>query len=202
MPEKIKNIFLNIVALLYIIWGIAALFNTLINGGAEYVFYICYAALIVIGIGIFYRNGNLIMSQLNILTIPLLIWSIDYLYALSLGSGSTLFGVADYIFLPGALFGKIISMQHLFNLPLSYFALYLIKIDRKDSWKISFFELTLVYFISLILTSKVNNINCVYESCINFIGNSFYVLTWFGLTFGFSYLTNFVVSKIGAFRKK
>jgi hypothetical protein len=145
MSKIAKNVFLDVIAFLYIGWGIVAVFNTLYNGGSEYVFYFCYTALIVIGIGIFSRNGSLILSQLNILAIPLLFWSIDFIYSVAIGNGTTLFGIVDYIFAPGAILGRIISMQHLFNLPLTLLALYLIKLDRKDAWKISGLEMIAIY---------------------------------------------------------
>ena len=83
-------------------------------------------------------------------------------------TGNELFGIATYFLIPGPILGKIVTSQHLFTLPLSIFALYLIKIKRKDAWKFSFVELAIVFFVTILITSEKYNINCVYNNCLNF----------------------------------
>ena len=110
--------------------------------------------------------------------------------------GQTLFGVVDYFFLPGPLLGKIISLQHLFTIPLGIYLLFLVKLKRKDAWKLSFVTLIILFLITRIFTLEIDNINCVYQSCINYsIGNGIYPFIWFAVSFLGVFITNKIIIK-------
>ncbi len=180
------------IGLIFLIFGVAAITNTLfyLNEGLAPILWFSYIGLIVLAIGCFCRNGELIASQLCILTIPYIFWNIDFF--IYLFSGASIWGTADYIFLEGSLVGKLISLQHIFNIPLSFLALSLIGLKRCDFWKISFFEIFILFFVSRWLTNPLQNVNCVYHNCATFDLGLWYPLQWF-LVYGFTILLTFLV---------
>ncbi len=184
------------IGLIFFVFGIAAISNTLfhIDEGLAPILWFSYIGLILLAVGCFRRNGELIASQLCILTIPYLFWNVDFFTYLF--SGASVWGTADYIFLEGALIGKIISLQHVFNIPLSLLALSLIGLKRLDFWKISFAEMVILFFVSRFFTSYDQNVNCVYHNCATFDLGLWYPLQWF-LVYGITiFITWFVLIKI------
>jgi len=194
-----KEIILNVIGSFFLLMGIAAVLNAIYLKDYYGILWFCYAGLILIGISILKRNSYLLTAQLNILAIPLILWTIDFIYTLF--NGQSIFGVVDYFFIRGPLFAKIISLQHLFTIPLSFYALYLIKIKREDTWKLSFAEIVVVYIITVILTPEANNINCVYGPCINFVPR-FYTLFWFVSSFLMVFVTSFAINNIKFLRNR
>jgi len=174
-----NKIVVFIIGILFFVFGIAAIVNTLrhVNEGLAPILWFSYIGLIVLAIGCFKRDGSLIASQLCILIIPYIIWNVDFFTYLF--TGMSVWGTADYIFASGALFGKVISLQHIFNMPLSLFVLYLIGLKRKDFWKISAFEIVILFFVSRLFTDYERNVNCVYHNCASFDFGIWYPLQWF-----------------------
>jgi len=202
ISEKNKKIILIVLGIFFIFLGIVGYANSIYQGYPGQILWFCYLVLLLIGIGMLIQNSTLIVSQLNIMAIPLIIWSIDFLYVLV--TGNELFGIATYFLIPGPILGKIVTSQHLFTLPLAIFALYLIKIKGKGAWKFSFVELAVVFFVTRLITLEEYNINCVYRNCLNFnIGPvSLYPLTWFVFAFALVLITNFIINKIGFLREQ
>lgn len=195
-----KETILNIIGCIFIIFGIAAIINAIYLKDYYGILWFCYSGLIIIGISILIRNSYLLTAQLNIFTIPLILWTIDFVYFLAVKH--SLFGIVDYFFATSTLIAKIISLQHLFTIPLSFYAMYLLKQKRKDAWKLSFLEIILIYIVSIILTSESSNINCVYRACVNFIPAKFYTITWFALAFLMVSLTNLIINKLSFLKKQ
>ncbi len=200
MKEKYKQNFLNFLGVILLLWGIAALVGNFLLRGPSQILWFCYIGLIVIGIGILIRSSRLIGSQVNILAIPLLIWDIDFVYRLIMGE--PLFGITDYLFV-GSLFSlpNLISMQHLFTIPLAIYAMYLIKVKEFDFWKISVIQVIVFYFLVLLFTPSEPNINCVYVNCLGFNLPWPYWISWFLAYFVTIGLTNFILSKLSFLRK-
>ena len=199
MNEKTKNRIMNFIGISFIILGVGAIINTIYhqNLGLAPILWFSYISLILIGIGALTKNYLLIVSQLNIIAIPYIVWDIDFLYILF--TGNSLLGIADYFFIPGPLIGKIISSQHLFTVPLAIYALYLIKIRDNYTWLISFFEVGVVFFITRLISSSEQNINCVFSPCMNF-SIPYYHLTWFISFFIIIFVTNFILIRISFLR--
>src|SRR3989344_4856725 len=132
-----KQITINSIGIIFLIFGIAAIINTILNidTGIAPVLWMSYICLIIIGIGVLKKDSSLIASQTAIIGIPYIIWNIDFFYQLMTNSG--LLGITDYLFKSSPIIDKIISLQHIFNLPLSLIALHLIKLKRTDFWIIS-----------------------------------------------------------------
>ena len=202
MKERNKNFILTILGILFIAFGTLAIINIFINGVIDSIFWICYFSVFIIGIGILIKNGELILSQLNILTIFLLIWIGDFFYILVTGNQGL--GVTNFFKVSGTL-STIISLQHFFVLPLAFFALYLVKYKQKDTWKISIIEMTFIFIFLQIFGSKITNVNCVFRSCSNLLQNIdpvTHIIYWFIIVFSGILLTNYIINKIKIFQKK
>ncbi len=187
---------LVIIGFIFLVFGICAIVNTLLHldEGLAPILWFSYIGLILLAVGCFRRDSSLIASQLCILAIPYLIWNIDFFVYLF--SGSSVWGTADYIFGSGELFGKIISLQHIFNIPLSLYVIHLIGLKRRDFWKISISEIGILFFASRWFTNPTQNVNCVYHNCASFDFGIWYPLQWFLGYIAMIALTSFVLLKI------
>jgi hypothetical protein len=195
MLTKNNKIFLNILGIVLITIAILAVYKTLKRGNLEGILWFCYLGLFLIGVGILLRNDTILASQLNILAIPLIVWAIDFFSYFLLG-GKTIFGITEYMFIQGPIVGKVISLQHIFTIPLSLYALKLIKLKNKSTWKISIIQLMGIYLAVILFTSPEKNINCVYASCLNILStNEFYPLIWIFSTILLIYSTNILINR-------
>ena len=216
MGNKIRKLInkinlLDIIGTFLFIFGIFSMIFSVFRGEPIWVFWLCYVGMIIIGIGIFMRSKVLIISQLNILTIPLLIWDIDFIYQLI--TGNNLWGVAGYFFNELIIFARIISLEHLFLLPLTFTALYLInkkqinkktnnklknKINLDSPWIISILQTTILYFLVKFLNDGTGNVNCVRESCWDFLPtfSNYFTIEYFIVIFSIILFTNFVIIKL------
>ncbi|MFW5846703.1 MAG: hypothetical protein ACOCUU_00950 [Nanoarchaeota archaeon] len=191
--SKLKNIVLKILGIYLFVLGIVAYANVFIEGIPEIGLWFCYPALILLGIGLFFFKPNLILSQVAILTIPLIIWNIDF-YSI-LFTENSLFGTSDFFFQLEGFISQFVSAQHLYSFLLGFVGLWLIK-KKPDSksWKIAFVEIIVLFILSLTLTPTESNINCVFESCVPFIslGVPWYQFCWVlvfgGVVFGIDWL--------------
>lgn len=192
---KFIDIIITIIGFLFILFGIAGALDYIFNGRAQFALWFCYATLIILGWGVLFKKNKLIVSQLNILAIPMIIWTIDFLYLLI--TNEPLMGITDYFFFQGGIFRKVITLQHVFTLPLALFVLFYIGIKEKDSWKISLSEGFIFYFISLVFTTQEANINCIYRSCLGFtIPVIPYWITWFVAFILMIFVTNWTLNKL------
>lgn len=200
MTKINKNIILNIIGVFFLILGIIAVFNTLYLGNPNQVIWFCYIILLLIGIGIFKRDAFLISVQMSIVAIPLILWNIDFIFLLL--RGKSLLGITDYFLIPGPLLGKLITLQHLFTVPLAFYAISMIKLKRTDLWKVAFLEIIAVFIASRFIMPEESNVNCVYRNCLNIPINNpvFYVTFWFVTLFTLVLLTTFIISKMRFFR--
>lgn len=193
-PEKPDRIIPKIIGIFYLVWGITAILNAVYRGDLAPLPWLCYPGILLIGIGALKEDSTLVASQLNILGIPLALWSIDFIYFLI--NGQSLLGVTDYFFVPGPILGKILTMQHLFTIPLSIYAIYLIRLRNNDAWKISFIQLTAIFFLIRMFTLQEKNINCVFSPCLNINTGLPYPITWFMLAFLMVLIVNFLITRM------
>lgn len=154
--------------------------------------WICYSSLILIGAGFFLRNSYLILSQLNIIFVPLIFWNIDFFYKAF--TKSSLWGITDYFFMGNFGLGSFITLQHVYILPLAILGVYFLKLKRNRAWVISLIQISLIFFFSFFFTLPEKNTNCVFESCFSPISISSpgYYFAWFVafgiMIFGTNYL--------------
>jgi len=192
--DKRKRIILNVIGAVLLVMGILAVSHAIYVGRYELILWLCYFALILIGIGSLRKNSTLILSQLNIMALPLIVWSIDFIFVLF---GGSFLGISEYFFDPRyTIFGKIITSQHLFTLPLGLYALHLLKIKKNKAWIISLIQLVLIYLLTILFTPEASNINCVFRECFNINFPEPYLVVWFILTFFTVYLTNAILNNL------
>lgn len=182
--------------------GALALFNAFYYKNPSVIFWFCYLSIPLVGIGILTQDASLVKSQLYLLAIPDLFWTIDFIY--SLFAGHSLWGFVDYLFEAGVILPKIVTMQHIITLPIIFYSLVLLKNEDKDSWKISIFQLIIVYLLTIIFTLPADNINCAYHLCGHFSINFgiFYPTFWFLAYLLMIYLSRKIfINAHGIFRK-
>lgn len=183
MTSRIKLWLVNTLGLFFLAYGVFAVDYAIYRDEPSWAFWICYVGMVLIGIGLLIRNSKLVISQLYLLTVPLIIWLADFMSKIV--TGEHWLGVTDYFFKELLLPARIISLEHFIVLPLGYFGFWLLGGERKGAWVISLVELTIIYLIVRFITDPIQNVNCVFESCFPYVvTDSFYPLRWFGLGFG------------------
>ena len=186
---------LDCIGLLFLFIAVSAVVNTIYQGNLYGIFWLCYTGLFFISFDILFIKDYLIMSQLDILAIPLFVWMIDFISFFILGY--TMFGITEYMFIPGHWLGKIIGLQHFFTIPLSLYALGLIGIRRRGSWKISSIELTSFFIFCRLFTPQVKNINYVFRWGVSDIFPSYiYPVLWFLSFFCVILITEMILVKL------
>jgi hypothetical protein len=172
-----------------LILGALGIFNALYYHSFSMIFWFCFLSVPLVGIGLLISSTALIKSQLYILAIPDLVWCIDFFYYLF--NGHSLLGIVDYFFTTTSILPKIITLQHIILVPIIFYSLVLLKNKEENSWKISIFQLIIIFILARIFTSPDVNINCVYNLCGNFSINlnMVYVLFWFTITFLMVYIS-------------
>lgn len=197
---KLKNSFLNFFGVFYIAISFLAFYNALKYFSPEAVLWISYFTFLILGIGMLFRNPYLIGSQINIIFFPYIVWSIDFIY--NLITSRSLWGTTDYVFQPIPYTALIVTIQHIVILPIAFIALYFIKFKRKDFWKISFLEISLIFLLTRIFSNPSKNINCIFKNCLPFeINLNYYPFIWFGFYILMIFIVNFILIRIKLFRK-
>lgn len=196
--EKVK---LMVIGIVLILMGILAMGYSIYTGSYASLFWLCYIGLILMGIGALIKSGDLLMSQIAILTLPAIIWGVDFAYQIIFKQ--PLFGITNYFFASDySLLQKIISLQHIFAIPLALYALSIIKLREIDMWIWAFGEAVIVYVLTLMFTNKIYNVN--YVSSAPFLvadfGN-YYPFLWMGIAFLGIYATNWVIIRMNAFNR-
>ena len=186
MEKDVKDQIIKIIGFFLLFLGIFAIAYELINKNPDEILWLCYIALIILGIAIIQKNKGLILAEISILAIPLAIWNIDFLYYII--TKTPLLGLTDYFFSPSRdIVANIISLQHFYTIPLALIALILIK--QKVNFKvsrvieISFIQMTILFVLGRIFTPPEVNMNCVFKSCIPITINLPYPIVWFSATF-------------------
>ncbi len=201
--QKKANHYVRItLGIFLVIIGILAFFNVFYYGDISIIFWFCYLSVPLAGVGILLNNSTLVKSQLYILAIPDLIWTIDLIYYLL--NGRSFLGIIDYLFLPGHILPKIVTLQHIITVPIMFYSLILFKNEKTESWKISIFQVMLVFILTKIFTSQEANINCVYNLCGSLYANlgMLYPFLWFAMSFLMIYISRIAFIKSHRFFTK
>lgn len=188
-----KGLFIKLLGIFFIVFGLLAMIQAIIKGEPILILWICYIGMIIIGIGCLVNNREIILSQLNILTIPLFLWDIDFISFLIFNK--SIFGLVDYFFKEPSIISRLISLEHLFLIPLGIIAFYLVKnkkVKKNYAWKLSLIELTLIFIILRVINIQDNNLNCAFYSCIPYLNPEPYWLWWFVIIFIVVIITDFI----------
>jgi len=201
MPEQKKKIILTGLGVFFVIFGIGAMDYAIYHSHPDWILFICYLGLVIMGIGILINHPELVASQLNILTVPLLIWLADFSYVFF--SRQSLWGTTDYFFASAYPLARLISLEHFFILPLGFYALYLLKLKKNYSIIFSLVYLPIIFVLTRFFTNPVYNINCAFRSCVSFIPTtSWYILTWFAVIVPLTFIVYLATLLISAFKQK
>lgn len=200
MQDRFSLNLLRVLGVVYILLGILAFYNAIKYTETAGILWFSYFAFFLIGVGLLTKNSYLISSQLTIIFIPYLFWNIDFFHMLF--THSTLWGITDYFFASRPTLVQLISLQHLFTIPVSLFAIYILKLRRKDFWKFSAIQVTIFFFLVRLFSSPERNVNCVFENCIPFqIVPGPYAFSWF-VSYGIMIaLTTLFLTHVKAFNK-
>lgn len=190
--EKREKIVPFVTGLIFLIYGISAVTNGIfILKNYFIIVWFCHIGLILLGIGFLTRNKTIIDSQINILAIPLIIWTLDFIQFLF--GGKSIFGISEYFFQQVAITSKIITSQHLFTLPLSIYSRRFVKKTKGNSILLSILLTIPVYIISRIIGERMN-INLSYHVANMKI--EYYPLVWFMVVFVMIFLTNYLLNSL------
>jgi len=196
--DKLRKNIINLIGAIVLFVGILGIFNSFYFDRAYDLFWFCYLGSILLGIGIIFRNITLIKSQFYILIIPDIIWSIDFLVHLI--RGKSIFGIVDYFFVETRWIVKIVSLQHIYSIPLVILAVFLIGKAIKTENRallMSFIQITFTYLATTIFTPPEANINCAYRLCGSIVlSPNYYPLLWFAASLIMLFLTRSLVNKI------
>ncbi|MEK6899035.1 MAG: hypothetical protein AABW79_02975 [Nanoarchaeota archaeon] len=190
-----EKIFLRTAGIFYIILGITAFFNSYVINNPDQIYWFCYVSLFIIGIGLLLKDGNVIASQVNILAVGIIFWCIDFFHYLI--TGLPLWGITDYFFVESNFLVKIVTLQHVYTLPLTIYALSIIKITRKDLWKISLIQALIIFIIVSLFTEASSNINCIFSSCLSLFDlEPYYPWAWLMLVATMILITNAIITHL------
>jgi len=195
MKKESQELILKIIGIFLIVFAVFAITYAGYRGMPDLIFWFCYLGMFIIGIGCLTKNDSLIASQINLIAGFLIFWIADFFYIFI--ADKTLFGITNYFFEEALILPRIITLEHFFLLPLSIYALYLVKLKTKDFWKISILQAMIIFAILRIFNISEYNVNCSFYSCVSFIpNNSFYILNWFIIVFAMIFITNFILVKL------
>ncbi|MDP3882085.1 MAG: hypothetical protein Q8Q31_04395 [Nanoarchaeota archaeon] len=202
---RLKEIILNIIGVFLIVVGVVAILYAFYLGTPSLILWFCYMGSIMMGLGVLRRSNLLILSQVNILLIPALVWSLDLFYILVFQD--SFLGITDYFFRE-PLFARIISLQHIYNVPLALIALFIIgkNQDRniKYAWKFSFAQVAVIFVLSRIFLTREDNVNWAYYGGFSapiVLPGLAYAFLWFIGVFLMILLTHYAVAKIAMLRR-
>jgi hypothetical protein len=143
--------------------------------------------MIIAGIAILKRNRFWTTATLNWSLVPVSMWVIDF-------AGKLLFdthvlGITEYMFV-GPWWGRILSLQHLFTVPLLLYALHLLDSADERAWLGTAVHGAALWLISYFIITPDYNVNCVYEACQSWLQSEYYVALWPLIAVALFYLTN------------
>ena len=195
MDDKTKTILLIIIGIIFLVYGLFAMGYAIYRGKPDWIFWACYVVMVIMGIASFMRSGYLIAAGLSVVATYLITLDVDFLYQLIFGK--PLWGITNYFFKELFLAARLISLEHLFLVPLGLFAIYLTGLKRKDHWKISIMATMAIMGATLLLTNPSYNVNCAFISCIPVFSNvPYYSLTWLLFIIATIFVNAFIINKL------
>ncbi|MEM3074381.1 MAG: hypothetical protein QW727_00335 [Candidatus Pacearchaeota archaeon] len=196
---KKKELIIKTLGVFFLFYGLFAIGFSIYRGKPDWIFWFCYISMTLIGIGALMKDGKLIASQINLVAGYLIVWDIDFFYLLIIGK--PLWGVTDYFFRELMPIARLISIEHFFLLPISLYLLYEIKTE-KGHLRLSLIQGTIIYILTIVLTNPRYNVNCAFNSCVTFLPEKYYQLTWYILSVTTIWITSIIINNIYIFNKK
>lgn len=170
-----KERILNIIGVVLLLMGITVLVEHSVFGRWQYSVWFCNHAMIISGLAVLFRNRFWLTAMLNWSLIPLSLWVIDFIGKVFFGV--YIFRITEYMF-DGTLLAHIISLQHLFTVPLMLYAMYLLGKPARWAWLGTTLHAAILWIISYYIITPDYNINCVHQACISMRWLPGYVHVW------------------------
>ncbi len=192
--KKESNYLVKIVGIYFIILGIFSIGYSIYSNHPDQILWLCYISLIIFGIGAIKEDSSLIISQMAILTLPLLVWNVDFFYQLF--TGKPLMGITSYFFSSShPIVAKFVSLQHVYTLPFAFYIINKLKhrLDFKHILKIAYAQMLAVFILGRLFTDPSSNINCIFRNCMPFDTVVPYEVAWiFAVAIGILLTTKFL----------
>jgi len=198
MDKKRKSILITSFGIFFIILGIVAIFNAFYYEDPYNILWLCYSSLIIIGIGVVLRDSRIVKSQIYILLIPDIIWLFSLL-SYGLTNGNPFIKTVNYLFLPGPILPKLVSLQHILTIPTVIILSCKFINKRGRIWIPSFIQLIIFFLIARIFTPPEKDINCSYNFCATYISNIhpfIFIIIWLVGGFLMIYLSKKIIDWI------
>jgi hypothetical protein len=187
MAKRQKERILDALGWFFIVLGITTAGWYVLFSRWQYAFWFCNHAMIIAGIALLKRNKFWTTATLNWALVPVSMWVIDF-------AGKVLFdahvlGITEYMFI-GPWWGRILSLQHLFTVPLLLYALQLLGAADKNAWLGTTAHGAILWLISYFIITPDYNVNCAHEACQSWLRGEYYVVLWPLIAVALFYLTN------------
>jgi len=160
--KKIKNKYFFAGIFFLILQLILIIFN-LSNGRLGVFYWFCNHTPMILAIGFFLKDKNIIKSIINVGFIAQFFWGLDLVY--SLITQNSLFDITPYVFQHQGFSIIVPPLVHLFSTNLAL----IITIKEKPTKKTLLYSLIYtitLYLVTLILTNPIDNVNCIHEICV------------------------------------
>jgi len=127
-------------------------------------FWICNVIPFLFAMGFFTKNISLVRSLISLSLVIHIIWTIDFFSVIFFNS-PILGGFTRYAFQEGTI--SILPMlAHLFSSSVALMVVYREEFNKKRILIYSFLLIVAFQLLAFAFTTPVDNVNCVYESCV------------------------------------
>lgn len=168
-----KERILDILGWIFLVLGLVSVSWYLFFSRWQYAVWFCNHAMIITGIAVLCRNRFWVTAMLNWSLIPVSIWAIDFISGVIFNYFP--FGITQYMF-EGPL--QIISLQHLFTVPLMLYTMHLLGKPAKWAWLGTTAHGIILWIISYFIITPDYNVNCVHTACTLLKGLPYYTILW------------------------
>lgn len=182
-----KETILNVLGWIFLFLGLASITWYVKFQNWRYAVWFCNHSMIIAGIAVLCRNRFWLTAMLNWSLIPVTAWVVDFLCKIIFGIH--LLGITEYMF-TGSFWMHLISLQHLFTVPLMLFALHLLGKPAPLAWIGTTIHGTILWLISYFLITPDYNINCAHHACVTMNWLPDYVVMWPIVAFVMFFSTN------------
>lgn len=179
--------------LFFILLGIITLFWHIFVLDWRYVFWFCNHAMLIVGWALLKKNRFWLTAMLNWSIIPVSLWVVDFLSKLLFGF--YIFGITSYMFAQ-PFWKNIVSLQHLFTVPLMLYALWLVGKPHPRAWIGTTLHGTTLWLISYFFIRQDYNVNCVHKACVSFLDWPNYAFWWIIVGITMFFATNKILSLV------
>lgn len=175
MAQQQKEAVLDVLGWLFLALGILSVFWHTAFGRWQYAVWFCNHAMLIAGIAVLLRSRFWLTAMLNWALIPVSAWAIDFIARLFFGV--FVFRITEYMFVD-QWWKHLLSLQHLFTVPLMLYALHLLGKPSPRAWLGTGAYGLALWITSYFLITPDYNINCAHEACVPWLALPGYAFVW------------------------